>query len=103
MACIFCEIVNKKRPSSILYEDSNVIVIKDIYPKAPVHLLVIPKKHIVSVNHLEIKDKTLMGEMILAAQKIAEEKNLKNYKLLINVGRESGQLVDHIHMHLMAY
>ena len=89
-------------PSDILYEDDKIIAIKDINPKAPVHLLIIPKKHIPSVDHLAVEDKTLMGEMILTAQKIAKEKDLKGYKLVINVGREAGQLVDHLHMHLLA-
>lgn len=100
--CIFCKIANKEIPKDFVYEDEKVMVFEDINPKAPIHLLIIPKKHISSVAHLEIEDKTLMGEMILTAQKIAKEKNLKSYKLLINVGREAGQLIDHLHIHLLA-
>ncbi len=102
MDCIFCKIINKEKPSDFVYENDKLIVIKDINPKAPIHLLIIPKKHIHSVNHFEEGDKELIGEMILCAKKIAKEKNLAGYKLLINVGREAGQIVDHIHMHLLS-
>jgi len=89
-------------PSDVVYEDNKIIAFKDINPKAPVHFLIIPKKHIPSVNHIEIQDKTLIGELILAVQKIAKEKGLKGYKILINVGREGGQIIDHLHLHLIA-
>lgn len=102
MECIFCKIINKEMPTDMVYEDDNFIAFKDIHPKAPVHILILPKKHIISVNHLEIQDKALMGELILIAQKIAKDKNLKGYKLLINVGREGGQIIDHLHLHLLA-
>jgi len=102
MNCIFCKIINKEISSDIVYEDDSVIAIKDINLKASVHLLIIPKKHISSVNYLEVEDKTLMGEIILTAKKIAKEKDLKGYKLVINVGREAGQLIDHLHLHLLA-
>ena len=101
--CLFCKIINKEVPSDIIYEDEKVIAFKDIHPKAPVHLLIVPKKHIPSVDHLEIEDKTLMGELILTAQKIAREKKLKGYRLQINVGRPAGQLIDHLHLHLLAW
>jgi len=101
--CLFCKIINKEVPSDIIYEDEKVIAFKDIHPKAPIHLLIVPKKHIPSVDHLEIEDKTLMGELILTAQKIAREKKLKGYRLQINVGRPAGQLIDHLHLHLLAW
>jgi histidine triad (HIT) family protein len=102
MECLFCKIVNKEIPSEIVYEDEKVVVFKDINPKAPTHLLIVPKKHISSVDHVEIEDKALMGELILAAQKIAREKGLEGYKLQINVGRSAGQLIDHLHIHLLS-
>jgi len=102
MECLFCKIVNKEIPSEIVYEDEQVLAFKDIKPLVPIHLLIIPKKHIPSVNHLELEDKTLMGELILTAQKIARQKNLKGYKLQINVGRSGGQIIDHLHLHLLA-
>jgi len=102
MNCIFCKIINKEILSDIVYEDDSVIAIKDINHKAPDHLLIIPKKHIPSVNYLGVEDKTLMGKIILTAKKIAKEKKLRGYKLVINVGREAGQLIDHLHLHLLS-
>lgn len=102
--CIFCKIANKEIPTEeIAYEDDKILAFKDMNPKASLHLLIIPKKHIPSVDHIEIKDKDLMGELILAAQKIAREKKLAGYKLQINVGRSAGQIVDHLHLHLLSY
>jgi len=100
--CLFCKIIKREIPSERVFENEKVLVIKDIHPKAEVHLLILPKKHIVSVNHLEEEDKELMGELILTAQEIAKEKKLTGYKLIINVGREGGQLIDHLHLHLLS-
>ena len=102
MTCIFCKIVNKETSAEIVYENDKIVAFKDINPKAPIHLLIIPKKHIPSLDHVEIKDKALMGELILTAQKIAREKRLKGYKLQINVGRQAGQMIDHLHLHLLS-
>jgi histidine triad (HIT) family protein len=102
MSCIFCKIANKTAPAEIVYEDDMALAFKDINPKSPLHLLIVPKKHIPSVNHVEIEDKALMGELILVAQKIAKEKNLSGYKLQINVGRPAGQIIDHLHIHLLS-
>jgi len=102
MSCIFCKIANKQTPADIVYENDKIIAFKDNNPRAPVHILIVPKKHIPSVDHIEIQDKTLMGEMILCAQKIAREKNLPGYRLVINVGREGGQIIDHLHLHLLS-
>ena len=98
--CIFCKIANKLTDTELVYEDDKVSAFDDIKPKAPVHILIVPKKHIESVNHVEIEDKNLMGDLILAAQKIARQKDLVGYNLHINVGRPAGQLVDHLHIHL---
>lgn len=100
--CLFCDIASGKKESRIVYENENFLAFHDINPKAPFHLLIIPKKHIESIHHVELNDKELMGEMIMAAQEIAKEHHLKGYKLLINVGREGGQVIDHLHLHLMA-
>ena len=102
MDCIFCKIISKELPAKIVYEDEKVLAFKDINPKAPIHLLIIPKKHIPSVNHLKLRDKELMGELILTAQKIARGKKLKGYRLQINVGRPAGQIIDHLHLHLLS-
>jgi len=102
MECLFCKIAKKEIPSEIIYEDEKILAFKDIKPVAPIHILIIPKKHIPSVAHAGIEDKALLGELILVAQKIAREKNLKGYRLQINVGRPAGQIIDHLHLHLLA-
>lgn len=101
--CVFCNIVNKTLDSQILFENDNLIVIKDILPKAPVHLLVIPKKHIVSVIDLQSSDSTLVGDMILTAKDMALKYGVKDtgYKLIFNVGRDGGQVIPHLHLHLL--
>ncbi len=88
--------------ANIVYQDDNMIAFDDINPKAPIHILFVPKKHIHSVIHLGQEDKELMGEMILAIQKIAKEKELNGYRIIINVGREGGQIIDHLHFHLLS-
>lgn len=103
MNCIFCQIVKKELPAAIIYEDEKFIAFKDINPIAPIHYLIIPKKHIISINHLEPEDKELMGELFLVAKKIAKNEGLaeKGYRLVFNVGKDSGQVVDHLHLHLL--
>ena len=101
--CIFCKIAQKEIPSKIQYEDEEIVAFDDINPKAAIHILIVPKKHIESVNELTDKDILLAGKLILTAKKIANDKGLDDgYKIIINVGREGGQLVDHIHLHLLA-
>ncbi len=102
MDCIFCKISKGEIPSQKVFENDKFFAFNDIQPKAKVHILIVPKKHIESVKNLEESDKELMGEMFLVAQKIAKEKNLEGYKLAINVGREGGQVVDHLHLHLLS-
>jgi histidine triad (HIT) family protein len=101
--CIFCKIAQKEIPAETLFESDNVIAFKDVNPIAPVHVLVIPKKHIKSVVELQEEDASLMGEIILSAKKIAEDLGISQngYKLLIRVGKYGGQEVDHLHLHLI--
>ena len=101
--CIFCQVAAHESPAQIEYEDADVMGFWDVNPKAPVHVLVIPKKHITSVLELEDQDVTLVGKMVLAAKKVAEKKKISEngYRLVINVGRHSGQIVEHIHLHLL--
>lgn len=101
--CIFCQIVKKEIPSQTVYQDEKIIVFKDTNPVAPVHLLIVPKEHIPSVNHLEKKDQELIGQIFLLAQKIARDQGIaeSGYRLSFNVGRNAGQTVDHLHLHLM--
>jgi len=102
--CIFCKIANKELKADIILEDEKVIVFKDINPKAPIHLLIIPKEHIASINDLELENQDLAGYMILIAKKIAKQMNFadKGYKLIFNVGRDGGQVVEHIHLHILS-
>jgi histidine triad (HIT) family protein len=102
MDCIFCKIVNKESPASIVYEDDDFLAFKDIQPKAEIHVLIIPKKHIESIKSLNDDEADLIGRLILTAKRIAKGKNLSGYKLVFNVGKEGGQIVDHIHLHLLA-
>jgi histidine triad (HIT) family protein len=99
--CLFCKIIEKQAPGEIIYEDEKFVAFKDIRPKAPFHVLVVPRKHIHSLDQVQQEDKILMGELILVLQKIAKEKELKGYKVQINVGREGGQEIDHLHIHLL--
>ena len=101
MDCIFCKIANGESPAETVAEDADVKVIKDIHPKAPVHLLVIPKRHIESVAHLEADSGDVIAKLIYAAKHIATEQGLRGYKLVFNVGREGGQMIDHLHLHLL--
>ncbi len=102
MSCIFCDIVSRKRQADIVFEDDDLTVFKDIHPHAPVHLLIVPKKHIESVNALDGQSAGITGKMVLTAKKMAEENGISSgYRLLINTGEGGGQVVFHLHMHLM--
>ncbi len=103
--CIFCKIIKKEIPSEIIFEDDLVLAFNDIFPLASTHILIIPKKHIKSINDLtkSNKNEKLMGRLVMVAKKIAEEKGIAEdgYKLLIRTGKNGGQEVPHIHLHLM--
>lgn len=101
MDCIFCKIAKKEISSSIFYEDESVMVFKDIQPSAPVHFLIIPKEHIQSIAHLEGNHRDILAKIIYQAKDSAEKLGLKGYKLVFNVGREGGQVIDHLHLHLL--
>jgi histidine triad (HIT) family protein len=103
MDCVFCKIINKEIPASVVYEDEDILAFKDVRPLAPVHILIIPKKHIESLNDLTEKDIDLAGRMLLVARKIAVDFDIspKGYKLLTRVGEWGGQEVAHLHMHLI--
>ncbi len=101
--CLFCRIVGGEIPAKIRYENNKFIAFDDINPNAPVHILIIPKKHIASVNDLKEEDSDLMGRMILLARNIAKKNNLdqSGYRLIINSGPDAGQVVFHLHMHIL--
>ena len=102
MACTFCSIIEKEIPSDIIYEDEKFLVFKDIQPKAPFHVLVIPKEHIVSLMEATKEHRSLMGDMIFLAKNVANKQGLSGYKILMNVGKDGGQEVDHMHLHVLA-
>lgn len=103
MDCIFCKIIGGEIESSILYQDDRVIAIRDINPKAPVHLLVVSKDHFESLAHLTDDEETLLGHIISVANRLARENGLheKGYRLVFNCGPEGGQVVPHLHLHLL--
>ncbi len=101
--CVFCKIIKGEVSADKVYEDENVLAFRDVNPLAPVHILIIPKRHIESINDLADSDTELAGKMILVAKKIAIDLNIseKGYKLLFRVGDWGGQEVPHIHLHLI--
>lgn len=103
MDCIFCKIANKEIPSTIVYEDEDVMAFNDLNPEAPVHILVIPKKHIESLNAASEKDQRLLGKIMLTIAKIAAEQGIAEtgYRVVNNCGEQGGQTVMHLHFHLM--
>lgn len=100
--CLFCKIANHELPSDMLYEDEEYVVFKDIHPQAPVHLLIVPKTHIRSVNDIEPEHTELVGGLFTLAAKMALEQgiNQSGYKLLFNVEKGGGQEIFHLHLHL---
>lgn len=102
--CIFCKIIRREIPSNIVYEDEEIIAFKDIQPAAPIHILVIPKKHISSLVELEKEDEILIGRIYTVINKIAKEQGVldKGYRVIVNCGKDGGQEVEHLHFHLLA-
>jgi histidine triad (HIT) family protein len=98
--CLFCKIVAGSIPATMLYEDDDVIVFNDIKPMAKVHFLIVPKVHVESLNGCDASHQSLLGKMLLLAPKLAAEQGLTGFKTLINTGREGGQEVFHIHVHV---
>ena len=103
MPCIFCRIVDRSAPAEIVHEDDELLVFKDIHPRAPVHVLLVPKEHIATVNDLEVRHTLLMGKFFLTAKILAAQWSIaeSGYRLSVHVGRGGGQIVDHVHMHLL--
>lgn len=101
--CLFCKIAAKEIPSKIVYEDNMVVAFEDINPSAPVHILLIPRKHLSSLNDISADDKTLLGHIQMVVAQIAREQNIAvdGYRLVINCGPMGGQEVMHLHYHLL--
>ena len=101
--CIFCKIVSGGIPAEKVFENDHVIGFQDLNPQAPTHVLIIPKKHVSTINDLQDEDKALVGEMFMAARQIAADQGLaeKGYRTVMNCNEEAGQTVFHIHLHLL--
>ncbi len=104
MGCLFCNILEKKVPADVVYEDEHALAFRDIRPVAPTHVLVIPKKHIAGIRDLTPEDAGTIGNTIVAAQKVAAQLGLvaKGFRLVVNDGEDACQTVHHIHVHVLA-
>ena len=99
--CLFCKIIEKKIPASLVYEDDRVIAFNDISPQAPTHILVLPKRHIETLNDISTEDDQLIGELVRRAMTIAKDRKISSFRTVFNTNREAGQSVFHIHLHLL--
>ena len=104
MPCVFCQISKRELPAKIIFEDNHCVAFEDIHPKAPLHLLVIPKKHIESLNDMGPEGERLLGHLTFIAKEIALQRGVDKtgYRTIINTGSDAGQSVFHIHLHLLA-
>lgn len=104
MDCLFCKIIKKEIPSDVVYEDEEVLAFKDIHPAAPVHILVIPKKHISSLVELQEQDIAVVGKIYQVINQIAKEQGFaqKGFRVIVNCGEDGGQEVGHLHFHVLA-
>ncbi len=102
--CIFCKIIKKEIPGDIVYEDNEILAFKDINPQAPIHILVIPKKHVESILDLKEEDEELVGKIFTVIKKIAKEQNIEEtgFRVISNCGEDAGQAVKHLHFHILA-
>lgn len=103
MECVFCKIVNEQIPAKVVWENDRVLAFENIKPVHPVHVLIIPKKHIANIQEAGHEDKEYLAQIMLAIPEIAKIKNVgdSGYRLVINCGKDSGQSVDHLHVHLL--
>ncbi|ADJ29828.1 histidine triad nucleotide-binding protein [Nitrosococcus watsonii] len=100
--CVFCKIIEGELPAKLVHEDDQVIAFKDIHPKAEVHLLLVPRTHIASLEQLEIKHERLVSHLLLLLPDLAHQQGLQDgFRTIINTGRGGGQEVDHLHIHLL--
>ncbi|MBI1983484.1 MAG: histidine triad nucleotide-binding protein [Acidobacteria bacterium] len=101
--CLFCRIIEHQAPAKIVFEDERVVAIEDINPQAPVHLLVLPRKHLASLREVSREDAPLLGHLLIVAAQLARERQLeaKGYRTVINTGSFAGQSVFHVHVHVL--
>lgn len=98
--CIFCKIANKEIPASLVYEDEYTVAFNDLSPQAPVHILVIPKKHYASLNELD--DEKVMSALLTAVKNVVQKLGISEYRTVINTGESAGQTVFHLHIHVLS-
>ena len=103
MECIFCRIVAVQIPADVVFQDKDFIAIRDIHPQAPKHILIVPRTHIASIAEVTEKQQDLLGRLLLVAKEVAEKEGIsaKGYRVTINCGTDGGQLVPHLHLHLL--
>ena len=101
--CLFCKIINREIPGSIVFEDERLVAFNDINPQAPTHILIVPKRHIASLNDLTAKDDHVIGELVRRAAVLAKERGISagGFRTVFNTNRDAGQTVFHIHLHLL--
>lgn len=101
--CLFCKIISREIPATIIYEDEKVLAFDDIHPRAPIHKLIIPRKHIATLNEVDPADAELAGSLLITAQHLAKELGIAEdgYRVVMNCNKAAGQLVYHIHLHLL--
>lgn len=101
--CLFCKIIGRELTSDIVYEDDDLLAFRDISPQAPIHILIIPKRHVATVNDLADGDAALVGKLVLCARALAADEGLADagYRLVLNCNDHGGQTVHHVHLHLM--
>ena len=102
--CLFCKIIEKKIPSRFVHEDDYAVAFEDVNPQAPVHTLIVPKKHIPDIHSIAISERELIGHLFFVAKSIASQKGLEKggYRMVINNGQDAGQSVFHVHLHLLS-
>lgn len=103
MDCIFCKIVRQELPATLVYQDEEIVAFDDLHPRAPIHKLIIPRKHIATINDIEKSDVALVGHLIYTAKLLAKENGLAKdgYRIVMNCNKNAGQEVFHIHLHLL--
>lgn len=99
--CLFCKIIAREIPGKIQHEDEHCLAFDDIHPKARIHILIVPKKHVPTIADLEEGDEKVIGHLVKIAKELAKKHGCKGYQLIFNVGKEAGQVVFHIHLHLL--
>ncbi|MCL0058087.1 histidine triad nucleotide-binding protein [Dehalococcoidia bacterium] len=103
MSCVFCQIISGEIPGEMLHQDDEIVAFRDVNPQAPIHILIVPRKHVASLSELKDKDLPILGKMAGVARQLAEVEGVseRGYRLVINCGPEGGQVVPHLHMHLL--